>query len=443
MGFSFSRQDFPNDFIFGAATAAYQIEGSKFGGCGPSHWDSWSATPGNVSKADDGAVACDHYHRYPEDLDLIKSGGFDAYRFSTSWARVMPDGKSVNPVGLDFYDRLVDAICERDIKPNLTLYHWELPSALADIGGWANRETAQRFRDYTHAVIGRLGDRIEHVATINEPWCIAWLGHFLGGHAPGLRDIRAAMRAMHHIMLAHGNAVDVMRSLGQKNLGIVLNLGHGEPATETPADIEATKAFDTIQTRWFLDSLFKGRYPADMLAVNQQHMPEGFEDDLKKISAPIDWLGINYYTRGLIQARPDMPWPHMLETPGPLPKTQMGWEIYPQGLELLLKRVHAEYTDTLPLLVTENGMANDDHVADGRCDDPVRVQYFDNHLNAVLRCIDAGVPMKGYFGWSLLDNFEWAFGYEKRFGLVHVDYETQKRTPKASFEAFRAAISKN
>jgi len=443
MSFSFTRQDFPKGFQFGAATAAYQIEGSKFGGCGPSHWDTWSETPGNVVGNDDGSVACDHYHRFKEDLDIIKSGGFDSYRFSTSWARVMPDGKTVNAEGLDYYDRLVDAIVERDLNPNLTLYHWELPSAMADIGGWANRETAMRFADMTRAVIERLGDRVERVATVNEPWCVAWLSHFLGGHAPGLRDIRAAIRAMHHIQLAHGNAMQVMRDHGKKNLGVVLNLGHGEPATEIATDIAATKTFDGIQTRWFMDSLFKGHYPQDMIAAAGQHMPEGYEDDMAIISQPLDWLGVNYYTRGFIQALPDQPWPHMHEVAGPLPKTQMGWEIYPEGLEILLKRIHREYTGDLPLMITENGMANDDYVVDGRCDDPARVQYFDDHLQAVLRCIADGVPVQGYFGWSLLDNYEWAFGYEKRFGLVHVDYETQVRTPKASFNAFRQAISSN
>ncbi|MGB0799305.1 MAG: family 1 glycosylhydrolase, partial [Planktomarina sp.] len=317
LSFSFSRRDFPKGFQFGAATAAYQIEGSKFGGCGSSHWDTWSATPGNVVGNDDGSVACDHYHLYEQDLDIIKSGGFDSYRFSTSWARVMPDGKTVNPQGLDYYDRLVDAIVERGLNPNLTLYHWELPSALADIGGWANRETAMRFADMTRAVIDRLGDRVERVATINEPWCIAWLSHFLGGHAPGLRDIRAAMRAMHHIQLAHGNAMQVLRDHGQKNLGIVLNLGHGEPASESAEDIAATKTFDAIHTRWFMDSLFKGHYPEDMIAAVGQHMPLDYEADMTLISQPMDWLGINYYTRGLVKAAPNQPWPHMDDAAGP------------------------------------------------------------------------------------------------------------------------------
>ena len=443
MSFSFSRRDFPNDFIFGVATAAYQIEGSKFGNCGSSHWDTWSETPGNVHNSDNGSIACDHYNRFYDDLDIIKSGGFDSYRFSTSWSRVMPDGKSVNSEGLDFYDRLVDGMIARGLKPNLTLYHWELPSYLADIGGWTNRDIAERFAEFTDVIINRIGDRIDHTATINEPWCVAWLSYFLGGQAPGIRDIRAAVRAMHHVMLAHGKALEVLKSHGQSNLGIVLNLGHGEPASNTQADINATKTFDAIHTRWFMDSLFKGNYPKDMLSKVEKYMPENFESDMKLISSPIDWLGVNYYTRGVIKAAPNEPWPHFEEEEGALPKTQMGWEIYPEGLELLLKRIYNDYTNEIPIMITENGMANEDVVSNDICDDPIRVKYFEDHLQAVIRCIAHGVPVKGFFGWSLLDNYEWAYGYEKRFGLVHVDYKTQKRTPKASFKAFQKAISGN
>ena len=443
MSFSFSRRDFPNDFIFGVATAAYQIEGSKFGNCGSSHWDTWSETPGNVHNSDNGSIACDHYNRFYDDLDIIKSGGFDSYRFSTSWSRVMPDGKSVNSEGLDFYDRLVDGMIARGLKPNLTLYHWELPSYLADIGGWTNRDIAERFAEFTDVIINRIGDRIDHTATINEPWCVAWLSYFLGGQAPGIRDIRAAVRAMHHVMLAHGKALEVLKSHGQSNLGIVLNLGHGEPASNTQADINATKTFDAIHTRWFMDSLFKGNYPKDMLSKVEKYMPENFESDMKLISSPIDWLGVNYYTRGVIKAAPHEPWPHFEGEEGVLPKTQMGWEIYPEGLELLLKRIYNDYTNEIPIMITENGMANEDVVSNDICDDPIRVKYFEDHLQAVIRCIAYGVPVKGFFGWSLLDNYEWAYGYEKRFGLVHVDYETQKRTPKASFKAFQKAISGN
>ena len=411
MSFSFSRRDFPNDFIFGVATAAYQIEGSKFGNCGSSHWDTWSETPGNVHNSDNGSIACDHYNRFYDDLDIIKSGGFDSYRFSTSWSRVMPDGKSVNSEGLDFYDRLVDGMIARGLKPNLTLYHWELPSYLADIGGWTNRDIAERFAEFTDVIINRIGDRVDHTATLNEPWCVAWLSYFLGGHAPGIRDIRAAVRAMHHVMLAHGKALEVLKSHGQSNLGIVLNLGHGEPARNTEADINATKTFDAIHTRWFMDSLFKGNYPKDMLSKVEKYMPENFESDMKLISSPIDWLGVNYYTRGVIKAAPNEPWPHFEEEEGALPKTQMGWEIYPEGLELLLKRIYNDYTNEIPIMITENGMANEDVVSNDICDDPIRVKYFEDHLQAVIRCIAHGVPVKGFFGWSLLDNYEWAYGY--------------------------------
>lgn len=439
MAFDFTRKDFPAGFLFGTATAAYQIEGSKNGLCGSSHWDTWAATPGNVVNAEDGAIACDAYHRWEQDLDLIRDGGFDAYRFSASWARVMPDGRTVNQEGLDYYDRLVDGIVARGLKPNLTLYHWDLPSTLADIGGWMNREVAERFVDHTEAVIGRIGDRVEMVATINEPWCVAWLSHFLGGHAPGLRDIRAATRAMHHILLAHGLSVQAMRAMGQDNLGIVLNLTQAVPASDSTEDFAATTRLDGICNRWYLDGVLKGDYPNDILATLAPHMPEGFEADMPIVGTPIDWLGINYYTRALGKHDAHQPWPHLAEETGPLPKTAMGWEIYPEGLETLLKRINTEYQG-LPLYVTENGMANADDLIDGAVDDPERIAYLETHLNAARNAIAEGVPLKGYFIWSLLDNYEWAFGYDKRFGIVHVDYGTQLRTPKASFKALAKAI---
>jgi beta-glucosidase len=443
MSFSFRRSDFPDGFIFGAATAAYQIEGSSFGGAGPSHWDTFAVTPGNVVHAETGAVACDHYHRYAEDLDLIGSGGFDAYRFSASWSRVMPDGRTVNPEGLDYYDRLADAMRERGLKPYLTLYHWELPAALADLGGWRNRDVASWFADYTEAVTGRIGDRMEAVATINEPWCVAWLSHFLGIHAPGMRDIRAAARAMHHVLLAHARSMEAMRAAGQSNLGIVLNFEHANPASDKPEDIAAAKRQDGYYNRWFIQAITQKSYPGDVLEGLAGHMPEGFEKDLDAIGQPIDWLGVNYYTRSNLAHDPDSAWPSVKSVPGPLPKTAMGWEIYPDGLYGILTRLARNYTKDTPLVVTENGMACDDHVEDGRVDDAERVAYFDAHLAAVRRAIADGAPVKGYFGWSLLDNYEWAEGYAKRFGMVHVDYETQERTPKASFEAFRQAIGRN
>ncbi|MAS04514.1 MAG: beta-glucosidase [Ahrensia sp.] len=443
MAFSFRRSDFPDDFIFGAATAAYQIEGSSFGGAGLSHWDTFAATPGNVANAETGAVACDHYHRYEEDLDLLRSGGFDAYRFSTSWARVMPDGRNVNPEGLDFYDRLADAVQERGMQPYLTLYHWDLPAALSDLGGWRNRDVASWFADYTKTVMDRIGDRMAAVATINEPWCVTWLSHFWGIHAPGLRDIRAAARSMHHVLLAHARAVEAMRAAGHGNLGIVLNFEHANPASDAAADVAAAARYDGFYNRWFIEAITRKAYPEIILDGFAGHMPNGFEKDMEAIGAPLDWIGVNYYTRSNVAADPEAAWPSLKTVPGPLPKTDMGWEIYPDGLHGFLTRLHRDYTSDTPIIVTENGMAWDDHLVDGRIDDRERIAYFDAHLAAVRGAIADGAPVKGYFGWSLLDNYEWALGYGKRFGMVHVDYDTQKRTPKASFEAFRHAIGGN
>lgn len=442
MNMEFNRNDFPNGFLFGAATAAYQIEGHQFGGAGPTHWDSFAATPGNVIRAEDGARACDHYNRYAEDLDLLRNAGMDAYRFSTSWARVMPDGRVVNPEGLDFYDRLVDAMLERNLKPFQTLYHWELPSALADLGGWSNRDTVKRFGDYTDVITNRIGDRVHSIATINEPWCVAFLSHFLGHHAPGLRDLRATARAMHHIMCAHGEAMSRLRAKGMKNCGIVLNFEYSPPGSDKPEDVVAANLQDAIYNRWFIEAASQGSYPAEVLEGFDPHMPESWQDDMVQISQPMDWLGVNYYTRHQIVADRDAPWPAVKEIEGPLDKTQMGWEIYPQGLEAFLTRISEDYIGNLPIFVTENGMAWDDKVENGAVFDPVRSQFVSDHMRAVKNAIADGANVQGFFYWSLLDNFEWAFGYEKRFGLVHVDFETLKRTPKASYYALKSAITR-
>ena len=434
------RASFPEGFLFGAATAAYQIEGSRFGRAGPSHWDTFAVTPGNVARAEDGSTACDHYHRWPEDLDLIRAAGFDAYRFSTSWARVMPDGVTVNPEGLDFYDRLVDGMGERGLRPFLTLYHWDLPAALSDLGGWRNRDTCHRFADFSEAVIRRIGDRVETVATINEPWCVAWLSHFIGAHAPGLRDIRAAARAMHHILLAHGLAMERMRGLGQKNLGIVLNFDHATPASDTPADHHAAALQDGIFNRWFIEAITRRTYPEIVLEGLAPHMPDRWQEDMGLIGQRLDWLGVNYYTRHIHAAAPDAPWPATREVPGPLPKTQMGWEIYPEGLEGFLTRMARDYVGDLPIYVTENGMANADHAG---VDDDIRTAFIARHFEAAQRAIAAGANLRGFFYWSLLDNYEWAEGYQKRFGLVHVDYESLARTPKASYQALKRALARN
>lgn len=437
-----SRFDFPEGFVFGAATAAYQIEGSGFGGCGPCHWDTFSATPGNVVRAENGAVACDHYNRWPDDLDLLKRANLDGYRFSTSWARVMPDGRTVNPEGMAFYDRLVDGMLERGLKPFQTLYHWEMPSALADQGGWTNRDTCHRFADFAGVMTEKLGDRVAAIATINEPWCVAWLSHFWGIHAPGLRDIRATARAMHHILLAHGLAVERMRGMGQGNLGIVLNFDHANAASDDPRDIAAADRWDGIFNRWFIEAITKGSYPEAVLEGLGPHMPDGWQDDMGTIGQRLDWLGVNYYTRH-IQKHVEGPWPNIGDVAGDLPKTQMGWEIYPDGLHHFLTRMARDYVGDLPIYVTENGMANADVPDGGEVTDKVREEYLFAHLAATKRAIADGANVKGFFYWSLLDNYEWAEGYEKRFGLVHVDFESLARTPKSSYHALARALAKN
>lgn len=436
------RADFPPGFLFGAATSAYQIEGHAFGGAGRTHWDDFAATPGNVVRGENGARACDHYHRWGGDLDLVAGANLDVYRFSCSWARVLPEGRgAANPEGLDFYDRLVDGLLARGIKPAATLYHWELPSALADLGGWRNRDIAGWFADYAEVLMRRIGDRVWSTAPINEPWCVAWLSHFMGLHAPGLRDIRATARAMHHVGLAHGRAIAAMRALGMGNLGAVCNFEYAQPADDSPEAAAAAHLYDGIYNRWFLGAMFRGQYPAEVLAGLEPHMPTGWQDDMATIAAPVDWLGLNYYTRKLIAPDPG-PWPSLREVEGPLPKTQVGWEIYPEGLEFFLTRAARDYTGALPLYVTENGMANPDNLSGGAVGDEGRIAYLARHLQAVQRAIAAGAPVQGYFVWSLMDNYEWSLGYEKRFGLVHVDFETLQRTPKASYHALARALAR-
>ncbi|SIN89680.1 GH1 family beta-glucosidase [Vannielia litorea] len=438
---SHRRADFPEGFLFGTATSAYQIEGHAEGGAGRTQWDDFAATPGNVVHGENGARACDHFKRWPQDLDLIAQAGIDVYRFSLSWARIMPEGIGpANPEGLDFYDRLVDGMLERGLKPAATLYHWELPSPLLDRGGWRNRDIARWFADYTYTAMARLGDRIWSAAPINEPWCVGWLSHFMGLHAPGLRDIRATARAMHHVCLAHGEAIAAMRSHGMDNLGAVFNFEYAQPADESPEAQAAARRYDGIYNRWFRSGIFKGEYPEDVLEGLGPHMPEHWQDDFATITAPLDWCGLNYYTRKLIAPDPGAPWPHYTEGAGDLPKTQVGWEIYPEGLHHFLADTAANYTGDLPLYVTENGMAWPD--VPGVPDD-ARIAYIDAHLGAVKLAIAEGVPVKGYYIWSLMDNYEWAHGYGPRFGLVHVDYDSLQRTPKASYEALKAALRTN
>jgi beta-glucosidase len=431
------RSDFPKDFLFGVATSSYQIEGHAYGGAGRTHWDDFAETPGNVVRAENGERACDHFHRMDEDLDLIAGLGVDVYRFSTSWARVLPEGRgTVNQQGLDFYDRLVDGLLARGIKPAATLYHWELPSPLADAGGWRNRDIAGWFADFTEVIMGRIGDRVWSAAPINEPWCVAWLSHFMGAHAPGLRDIRATARAMHHVLLAHGRCIETMRGLGMGNLGAVCNFEWANPASDSEADQAATARYDAYYNRFYLSGIFKGEYPDLVLEGLERHLPVNWQDDFPTITTPVDWCGLNYYTRKNVAAA-DAPWPALAEVEGPLPKTAMDWEIYPEGIGRFLRRTATDYTGDLPLFVTENGMASH-----SGSDDQDRIDYLDAHLAEVRGAIADGVPVGGYYIWSLLDNYEWALGYEKRFGLVHMDFDSLKRTPKASYHALQAALSR-
>ncbi len=436
-----ARQEFPQDFVFGTATSAYQIEGQRSGGAGASHWDAFAQLPGAISDGTSGDVACDHYHRYEQDLDL--AGPFDAYRFSINWSRVLPEGRGrANPEGLAFYDRLVDAMLARGLKPFATLYHWDLPQALSQKGGWSRRDIAGWFGDFAETVMRRLGDRVESVATINEPMCVSWLGHFEGIHAPGQRDLATAARAHHNVLLAHAEAMTRLRGMGIDNLGIALNFEAIAPASGHKGDLRAAAVRDAIANRWFIEAICHGTYPRLALEGLEPLLEPGWQDDLAQISQPIDWLGVNYYTRNTIAAAPGKPWPGYGQAPAPLPRTDMGWEIYPRGLHDLLVRLATEHVGSLPVVVTENGMANKDRPEGGQVHDPARIAYMDQHLRAALAAIGDGVNLKGFFCWSLLDNFEWSHGYEKRFGLVHVDYKTQLRTPKSSYQTYKAAYKK-
>lgn len=438
---------FPKGFVWGAATAAYQIEGAaNEDGRGESIWDRFSHTPGNVLNGDTGDVADDHYHRWPQDVALMQSLGLKAYRFSIAWPRIIPDGiGAVNDAGLDFYDRLVDGLLAAGIEPFVTLYHWDLPQALQDRGGWPNRDSAAWFADYTAVVSRRLGDRVHNWITLNEPWVSAFLGYMMGVHAPGIRDPKAAMQATHHLLLAHGQAVSILRRNGNgaTRVGITLNLTWVDPASDRPEEVEAARRQDGFANRLFLDPVFKGCYPGDFMELCGDLAPQIEEGDLQQISAPLDFLGVNYYTRSVVADDPNMP---MLRTrsiqPAGAEYTEMGWEVYPEGLYRLLRRLHEEYAPDA-IYITENGAAFPDTVESGRVHDERRIAYLREHLTSCWRAIQEGVPLRGYFVWSLLDNFEWGYGYSKRFGIVFVDYATQERIPKDSAFFYRDVIAAN
>jgi len=430
-----SAPRFPDGFVWGAATSAFQIEGATAeGGRGPSIWDTFCATPGKVLGGDDGSVACDHYHRWPADLDLVKGMHLDAYRFSIAWPRIQPTGRGRGHApGLDFYDRLVDGMVARGLAPYATLYHWDLPQALEERGGWRSRDTALAFADYAYLVAERLGDRVVSCATLNEPWCSAHLGHAEGVHAPGIRDLRTSLQVAHHLLLAHGLAMGALRAAAPAaRHGIVLNLYPTYPARETDEDVAAAERVHLHQNRWYLDPLLRGRYPDEAWEGYGDLVPTVQEGDLATIAAPLDLLGVNYYSRAVVADAPELPFPRARAIENARDVTAMGWEVYPDGLFDVLARLHAD--DALPdVFITENGAAFDDRAgSDGAVRDLDRIRYLEGHLAALARAVEHGVPVRGYFAWSLLDNFEWAWGYERRFGLVHVDFATQVRTPKAS-----------
>lgn len=444
---------FPPDFTWGVATSSYQIEGAATAdGRGPSIWDTFCRTPGKVLRGDTGDVACDHYHRWPEDIALMRELGVSAYRLSVAWPRVLPQGTgAANPAGLDFYERLVDGLLEACITPWLTLYHWDLPQPLQDQGGWPSRQTVDAFVAYADVLTRRLGDRVKHWITINEPWVIAYLGHLTGEHAPGLTDGEAMLRAAHHVLLAHGRAVPVIGDNSpDARVGITLNLVPAEAASPSRADREATRHFDGMFNRWYLDPLHGRGYPRDIVRdwhmrgfLPTGRMPFVHRGDLEEIAVPTDFLGVNFYNRAIVR---DESVPEADRAPATVHhsghETDMGWEVHAPPLTGLLLRLHREYAAG-PLYITENGCAYADGPGpDGVVRDTRRIDYYRQHLAACHAAIRQGAPLHGYFAWSLLDNFEWAFGYERRFGLVHVDFETQRRTPKQSARWYRDVIAR-
>jgi beta-glucosidase len=468
---------FPENFLFGAATAAYQIEGAAFeDGRTASIWDAFARVPGAVINGDNGDVACDHYHRYPEDVALMTELGLQTYRFSTSWSRVRPDGGAVNQAGVDFYSRLVDELLAADILPWLTLYHWDMPQALQDAGGWTNRDTVDRFLEYAGTMHDALGDRVNVWTTLNEPWCSSFLSYTGGEHAPGHTSVEEGLLASHHLLLAHGRTIQELRARDSSlNLGITLNHTVADPADPTnPADVDAARRIDGQFNRWFLDPIYRGAYPADIVedfrkvdagavAAFEAAVHEG---DLETIAQPIDTQGVNYYhgdllsgtapERAAVESVPDTqrkvrsPYPsheniHAVERG--LPRTAQNWEVQPEGLTRLLQRIWTEYAQPAGtvLYVTENGAAYDDVavVEDGetRVHDAERTEFLRLHLDAVLDAAEAGVDVRGYFYWSMFDNYEWAWGYDKRFGIVRVDYDTQERSLKDSAREYARIIA--
>ena len=446
-----NKIQFPKDFIWGAATASYQIEGAwQEDGKGESVWDHFAHTPGKIKNGDTGDVANDHYHRYVDDVALMKEIGLRAYRFSTAWPRILPQGRGkVNQAGLDFYSRLVDELLAADITPFVTLYHWDLPQALQEEGGWAARSTAEAFVEYTDAITRHLGDRVKNWMTHNEPAVDAILGHLWGNHAPGVKDVAQTVSSAHHLLLSHGWAVQtIRRNCPGAEAGIVLNAAHTVPASASKADHDERRIEDGIWVRWFLDPLYGRQYPADAVEYYRQEAKKDVmgcvqPGDFEAIATPIDFVGLNYYLRRVVRA--DVPeeenLPVTLVEDGE--HTEMGWEVYPDGLYNLLNRFYHEY-QVPKLYITENGASySNGPDADGRVRDVRRTQYLRDHFTSAKRVIDCGVPLAGYFVWSLIDNFEWAHGYSQRFGIIWIDYETQQRILKDSALWYKEVIKNN
>jgi len=443
-----SKYLFPENFLWGAATAAYQIEGSSMAdGAGESIWDRFVHTPGRTANGDTGDIACDHYNRWRSDIDLMTRLNLQAYRFSVSWSRVMPAGRGpINPAGLDFYDRLIDGLLEKGIEPLCTLYHWDLPAALDDRGGWLNPDIADWFADYGQVLFEKFDGRVKTWGTINEPWVIVDGGYLHGALAPGHRSAYEAVIAGHNVLRAHGAAVRRYRQVGRHDIGIVLNIEPKYPASDKPEDEAARKRAEAQMNRWFLDPLMGRGYPLELKEVYGDAMRDFPKEDFDLIAEPTDWMGLNWYTRAVPENAPDA-WPVRARPVKQVQHahTETGWEVYPPALTDTLVWLHEQTGGKLPLMITENGSAWYDppHATDGRIHDPMRVDYLKTHLRALHEAISKGVDVRGYMAWSLLDNLEWSLGYAKRFGITHVNYATQERTIKDSGLLYAEVIRTN
>lgn len=441
-----SRISFPDDFLWGTATSSYQIEGAwNEGGKGESIWDRFAHTPGKIKDGSTGDVACDHVYRFREDVALMSELGLKAYRFSISWPRILPQGKGpVNQEGLDFYSRLTDCLLEKGIRPLVTLYHWDLPQALEDLGGWANRDIASWFSDYAATVAERLGDRVELWATLNEPQVFGMLGYFIGEHAPGLIDPVKYLAVSHNINLAHGAGVTAIRAQSSNaRVGTVLQLPPVYPRSDSEEDRKAARIMDGFLNRWYAEPVLLGSYPADVLDLIDPELSPIRDGDLERIYQPLDFAGLNLYTRLFAYHDPNIPLAEaMVDEEHHIPGatyTSFGWEVFPKAIYESLMRFKNEWGDP-PVYITENGMSNEDPIVDGQVNDPERIDYLAAYLAQVRKAMDEGVKVRGYFLWSFMDNFEWAEGYTKQFGIVHVDFSTLVRTPKASARWYRSLI---